>query len=153
MQLDMMENDMSHLKALKFIEVPKATGTDPVLARREQVIARLQDQKMLAADPAYEKIVTRTIKDANGAKRKVELRKRPRPAWRINANGAVVLTVPYGFKPIEFERGKAGIAVQSMDKLDGVFETLIAAVKAGELDQLLELQVKAKVERKSKRAA
>lgn len=53
----------------------------------------------------------------------------------INTNGSHVLFVRSGWKPIEFEKGKAAIAVPSLDKLPSVIETLIAAVRAGELDQ------------------
>jgi hypothetical protein len=61
--------------------------------------------------------------------------------------------VRFGFKPIEFEKGKAGIAVPSMDKLVTVIQTLIAAVRAGELDELLTSQSKARGASKTKRAA
>jgi hypothetical protein len=36
----------------------------------------------------------------------------------------------------QFEKGKAGIVVPSKDKLPAVIDTLIAAVRAGELDEL-----------------
>jgi hypothetical protein len=50
-------------------------------------------------------------------------------AWsRTDATGAVVLTVHYGAKPIEFERGKAAIAVGKKNKLIPMIETIIAAV-------------------------
>jgi hypothetical protein len=42
-----------------------------------------------------------------------------------------------GLKPIEFEKGKTAIAVPSLDKLPSVIDTLIAAIRAGELDQQL----------------
>ena len=42
-----------------------------------------------------------------------------------------MLTVKFGSKPVEFEKGKAGVIVQSKDKLSGVVDTLIAAVRAG----------------------
>jgi hypothetical protein len=38
-------------------------------------------------------------------------------------------------KPIEFEKGKPAIAVSSLDKLSSVIDTLITAVRNGELDQ------------------
>jgi hypothetical protein len=41
------------------------------------------------------------------------------------------------FRPIEFEKGKAAIAVPSIDKLPPVIDTVIAAVRAGELDEQL----------------
>ena len=43
------------------------------------------------------------------------------------------LTFKFGAKPIEFEKGKAGIVVSSKDKLPAVIDTLISAVRAGEL--------------------
>jgi len=38
---------------------------------------------------------------------------------------------------IEFEKGKAAIAVPSLDKLPSVIDTVIAAARNGELDQQL----------------
>ena len=46
------------------------------------------------------------------------------------------MSIKFGAKPIEFEKGKAGIAVPSKDKLPTVINTLIEAVRAGELDDL-----------------
>ena len=40
-------------------------------------------------------------------------------------------------KPVEFDKGKSGIAVASVEKLPGVIDTLIAAVRTGELDTRL----------------
>jgi hypothetical protein len=45
------------------------------------------------------------------------------------------LFVRSGLKAIEFEKGKPAIAVQSLDKLPSVIDTLITAVRNGELDQ------------------
>lgn len=45
--------------------------------------------------------------------------------------------VKLGGKPIEFEKGKAGIAAPSAEKLAHVINTVMAAVLAGELDQQL----------------
>ena len=42
-----------------------------------------------------------------------------------------------GLKAIEFEKGKAGITVGKMERLDGVISTLIEAARNGELDTLL----------------
>jgi hypothetical protein len=51
-------------------------------------------------------------------------------------SGQVVMSVKFGAKPIEFEKGKAGIVVGSKEKLPAVIDALIAAVRAGELDDL-----------------
>lgn len=48
-----------------------------------------------------------------------------------NATGNVVLTVKASLRALEFEKGKAGIAVGTIEKLDGVLVALIAATKDG----------------------
>jgi hypothetical protein len=63
------------------------------------------------------------------------------------------MSVRFGAKPIEFEKGKAGIVVTSKDKLPTVINTLIAAVRAGELDELFSQATKAGSIGKSRKAA
>jgi hypothetical protein len=77
------------------------------------------------------------VQAEDGTKQLIDVQRRLRPWWRVDANGATFLTVKYGFKAIEFEKGKAAIAVPTKDKLVGVIDTLIAAVRAGELDDVL----------------
>ena len=45
-------------------------------------------------------------------------------------------------KPIEFEKGKAAIAVGKKEKLIPTIETVIAAVEAGEFDEMISTQMK-----------
>lgn len=47
------------------------------------------------------------------------------------------MTVKLGSKRIEFEKGKAAIAVGTLEKLPNVIDVLIKAVRAGELDEQL----------------
>ena len=129
---------MAHLKSLNFTTVPKAQAANPVLVRRSKLIVQLENQKALAKDPTFAPTVTRTVKDTEGNRQRVQVQKPLRPNRRTDANGAIVLTVRYGFKTLEFEKGKAGIAVPSKEKLVGVIDTLIAAVRSGELDSILE---------------
>ena len=82
-----------------------------------------------------------------------ELKKRVRAWWRTDPTGAVVLTVRYGAKPIEFAPGKAAIAVGKKEKLIPTIETVIAAVEAGDLDAVLATMSKSAVMTKGKRAA
>jgi hypothetical protein len=62
--------------------------------------------------------------------------------WRQHPNGSYALFVRSGLKPIEFEKGKTAIAVPSLDKLPSVIDTLITAIRAGELDAQLGLSSK-----------
>jgi hypothetical protein len=57
--------------------------------------------------------------------------------WRQHPNGSYALFVRSGLKPIEFEKGKAAIAVPTLDKLPSVIDALITAVRNGELDEHL----------------
>lgn len=68
-------------------------------------------------------------------------------------NGQYVMSIKFGSRPVEFEKGKAGIAVPSKEKLPGVIDTLIAAVRAGELDEHLTQAAKTRTIGKAKRAA
>jgi hypothetical protein len=52
------------------------------------------------------------------------------------------MSIRVGSKPIEFEKGKAGVAVPTLDKLAGVIDTLIKAIQSGELDEQLTLSRK-----------
>jgi hypothetical protein len=65
----------------------------------------------------------------------------------------VVMSIKFGAKPVEFEKGKAGIVVGSKEKLPNVIDALIAAVRAGELDDLFSQAAKAGTIGKPKKAA
>jgi hypothetical protein len=76
-----------------------------------------------------------------------------RPWWKTDPSGQVVMSVKFGSKPIEFEKGKAGIVVGTKEKLPAVIDSLIAAVRAGELDELFGQAAKTSAVGKSKKAA
>lgn len=75
------------------------------------------------------------------------------PWWRAVPNGTYAFFVRAGYKPVEFDKGKAAIAVPSLDKLPGVIDTLITAVRNGELDQQLAEASKQATPKKSRKAA
>jgi hypothetical protein len=82
----------------------------------------------------------------------VEKQQRVLPWWRPLTNGSYAFFVRSGVKPIEFEKGKTAISVPSLEKLPPVIDTLIDAVKSGELDAQLEQSSK-RTTIKGKRAA
>jgi hypothetical protein len=144
---------MTQLKSLTFAALPRLTAADPVIQRRNKLIVRLQQQIALVQDPQFTLTRQKWITDEAGVKQLRKLKKRVRAWWRTDVTGAVVLTVRYGAKPIEFERGKAAIAVGKKEKLIPTIETVIAAVEAGELDTVLGQMSKSAVLTKGKRAA
>ena len=128
----MVDPDRSPLEGV--VEVDQA---EIPIHRRNKLIVRLQQQIALVQDPQFTLTRQKWIVDENGVKQLRELRKKVRAWWRTDPTGAVVLTVRYGSKPIEFEKGKSAIVVGKKDKLIPTIETVIAAVEAGELDGVL----------------
>jgi hypothetical protein len=126
---------MSALKSLTFTTLPKI-GANPTLDRRTNMIARLEEQKLLLNDPNYVR-TARTWVKKNGELTPIQRQHRVLPWWRVNADGSYVFFVRLGSKPIEFEKGKNAIAVPSLDKMPLVINILITAVRNGELDQQL----------------
>lgn len=122
------------LKSLNFTTLPPSSR-NPLDIRRAKTVARLEEQKLLLENPAYKRSVQRWVK-INGQKSLLEKQQRVYPWWRTGTNGFVFF-VRLGGKPVEFEKGKAGIAEPSLDKLPAMIDTLIAAVRNGELDEAL----------------
>jgi hypothetical protein len=141
---------MTQLKSLTFAALPKLTAADPVIWRRNKLIARLQQQVQLAQDPNFTLTRQKWIADESGVKQLRELRKKVRAWWRIDPTGAVVFTVRYGARVIEFSPGNAAIADGKKEKLIPTIETVIAGVEAGELDGVLAQMSKSAVLTKSR---
>jgi hypothetical protein len=142
---------MNTLKSLTFTTLP-THGGNPILDRRAKVIARLEEQKLILKDPNYTR-KSRTWVKKDGVRTAVEKQHKVPSWWRQHANGTYALFVRSGLKAIEFEKGKPAIAVQSLDKLPSVIDTLITAIRNGELDQQLGEASKQANPRKAKRAA
>jgi hypothetical protein len=123
------------LKSLNFVPLP-ASLRSAVDIRRAKLIERLEEQKKLLADPNYVRSYKRWVK-IDGTRSQVEKTQRVFPWWRPGPNGSFVFFIRLGGKPVEFEKGKAGIAAPNVEKLAGVIGTLASAVQNGELDGML----------------
>ena len=137
--------------SLTFTTLPKI-GANPTLDRRTNMIARLEEQKLLLNDPNYVR-TARTWVNKNGELTPIQRQQRVLPWWRVTADGSYVFFVRSGSKPIEFEKGKNAIAVPSLDKMPLVINILITAVRNGELDDQLAPARKPPIAVKSPRAA
>ena len=132
---------MSNMKSLSLIVAPTASSLSPKLRRRQNFIERLEEQQQLAKDPNFTITVRRWIKDAEGIKQPIEIKKRIKPWWRKDAAGSLYMVLRSGLKRLVLDKGMTAIAVGTPDKLECVISTLIAAAKAGELDGVLERSV------------
>jgi hypothetical protein len=147
----MMEDNMANtLKSLTFTTMPQVT-VNPVIDRRNRIIERLEEQKQLLGNPKYMRIVKERV-NKDGVKTIVEKQQKVQPWWRAASNGTYAFGIRAG-KLIEFEKGRTAVTAPSLDKLPAVIDTLIAAVKAGELDAQLESASKSIGARKAKKAA
>src|ERR1700744_6046550 len=142
---------MPALKSLSFTAIPKS-GNDPVHMRRAKFTARLEEQKLLLADPSHVRTVQRWTK-VNGERQATTKQQAVRPWWKTDPTGQVVMSIKFGARPIEFEKGKAGIVVGSREKLPAVIDPLSAAVRAGELDDLFSQAAKTGAVGKPRKAA
>jgi hypothetical protein len=133
------------LQALTFTTLP-TVNVNPVMDRRTRTIEKLEEQKLLLKDPKY----TRTIRvreEKDGVKATVEKAQRVLPWWRTAPNGFAFF-IKAGLKALEFQKGETAVAVASLDQLPKVIDTLIAAVRNGELDAQLTQAAKASARKK-----
>jgi hypothetical protein len=142
---------MPVLKSLSFTALPKS-GNDSVQTRRAKFVTKLEEQKLLLKDPNHVRTVQRWTK-VNGERQATTKQQAIRPWWKADPSGQVVMSIKFGAKPIEFEKGKAGIVVGSKEKLPAVIDALIAAVRAGELDDLFSQAAKTGAIGKPRKAA
>ena len=142
---------MPVLKSLSFAALPKP-ASDPSLIRREKLIGRLEEQKSLLDNPNLIRTTQRSVKE-NGEKRIVSKQHKVRPWWRADTAGHLFMSIRFGGRPVEFEKGKSAVSVPSKDKLPVVITTLIEAVRAGELDDVLAQASKGRGFLKGKKAA
>src|SRR3954452_12376670 len=80
--------------------------------------------------------IQRTVKEGD-EKRIVSKQQKVRPWWRTDSAGHLFMSIRMGGRVVEFEKGKSAVAVSSKDKLPNVITTLIEAIRAGELDDVL----------------
>jgi hypothetical protein len=142
---------MPILKSFSFTPLPKA-GNDPVQMRRTKFITKLEEQKLLLDDPNHVRTVQRWTK-VNGERQAATKQQAVRPWWKTDASGQLVMSIKFGSKAVEFEKGKAGIVVGSKEKLPAVIDALIGAIRAGELDDHFSQAAKTGGIGKSRKAA
>jgi hypothetical protein len=126
---------MPILNSLDFVAIQKTAG-DPTMVRRRRLASRLEEQKLLFQDPGYVRRTQRIVRE-NGSSQAVERVQKVRPWWSHDSAGDVVISVYLGSRALEFEKGKAAARVGATERLPEVIDELIAAVRQGELDQLL----------------
>ena len=128
---------MGYLNKLQLVQLKRREALPPVEHRRARLIARLTEQLALAEAQAQGKrlVVSKPAwtRDDDGYRIRTQRDRMVRPWWWSEGTG-LVLVVRYGARPLELATGRRAIAIAHLPMLPGALNTVIAAVKAGELD-------------------
>ena len=132
---------------MAFLNSHKLTLYEPInrnnslLKRRRKLIAKIDEQILLATDSNYRPTKIKWIQNEDGTERKLEIPKRLRRWWTEQLGGTILLTIRYGNKIIEIEKGKNAIELSSKTELEPTLQSIKKAVENGEFDRLLEEQL------------
>ena len=129
---------MSHLDKLKISRrvIPAARPRrkmDSVDYRRAKLISTIEEQIELARLAVQRQPLQLERKRGHQV-----VTVRPRIWWRLDSDGIVFTQVRYNKVALNLAGRGTSVEVGHLRKLPGVFKSVIKAVKAGELDQVLE---------------
>ena len=132
------------LSTLKLTAARKSRALPDVIKRRNKLLQKLAEQRELATALAqgqhYAPKRLRSLRDADTGTRVVrEVAVRIKPWFWTGEKGETLLAVNYGSRQIELQKGKTAVDVGAAGNLVTVLDTVIDAVKAGELDAAIEL--------------
>jgi hypothetical protein len=128
---------------LKLIAAKRPIQLSPVMARRNKVGQRLQQQILLATaiqeGTHYAPTKQRIVKDeATGESKTITVPKKLKEWWFATTDGKLVVQLRYGAKVVELAKGKSAVELAKAADLVPTLETLKAAVEEGTLDAQLE---------------
>ena len=133
----------SILSSLKLTVARKSQALPDVVKRRNKLLIKLGEQRMLAAameqGQHYSPTRLRTFKQVDtGARFIKEVSVRIKPWFWTGEKGETLLTVQYGSKQIELAKNKTAVEVGDFKNLCSVLDSVIAATRNGELDLQIE---------------
>ena len=133
----------SILNTLKLTAARKSRALPDVVKRRNKLLHKLTEQRELAIAFAqgqhYAPKRLRSMRDEQtGARVVKEVSVRIKPWFWTGEKGETLMAINYGSKQIELLKGKTAIDVGDTANLVTVLDTVISAVKNGELDVQIE---------------
>jgi hypothetical protein len=128
---------MNALAKLNFKTVTKTNARDPLIARREKLLAGLKEQKLVyaAALEGKDHRVERHKWMTNevGERVSVQTHRRVRP-WFFEQDGGWYVQCRYGARVIAADCTNNAVFVKTLKEVEPVLDAFIAAASAGELD-------------------
>ena len=133
---------MTVLSKLKLVSSKKERNVSPVVARRNKLAAKIEEQLLFATAQRDGEIyapkrLKNVIDKVTGERKTVEATKRIKEWYWTNSTGKIHLSIRYGSKTLEFSKGKNAIELSTGDELLATLTTLKEAVIAGELDEAI----------------
>jgi hypothetical protein len=128
---------MTHLAKLTFKTVDRSMKRDPIIARRDKLVAGLKEQKLVHA-AALKKEDHRVERDKwmsndMGERVLVKTHRRIRP-WFFEQDGGWYVQCRYGARVITADGTNNAVFVKSLADVAGVLDVFLNAAAAGELD-------------------
>ena len=133
---------MTILSKLKLVSSKKERNVSPVVARRNKLAAKIEEQLLFAtAQSDGEIYAPKRLKNVTdkvtGERKTIETTKRIKEWYWTNSTGKIYLSIRYGSKTLEFSKGKNAIELSTGDELLATLATLKEAVITGELDEAI----------------
>lgn len=137
---------MSYLSKLTVKSVKRNGAKDPIVQRREKLVAGIEEQLKVAEATLKGEIyeVRRKVwtKNEQGEKVLIERMRKVR-AWFFEQDGGWYVQCKYGSKPLALGKGNA-VFVKALADVEGALQTLYAAAAGGELDDAIGAALKSK---------
>ena len=111
---------MTVLNTLTFAKYSVPNNADPVIKRRNKLLGTIDEQILLATDDTYTPTKRVNTTDADCNTRTIDKPKRVKRWWSVQTDGKVLLTVRYGARAIEFQKGKDAIEVENIEALPAI---------------------------------
>jgi len=131
---------MTTLAKLNFKSVTRSTKRDPVLARRDKLVAGLKEQQLVHAaalkgeDHRIER--HKWMNNEQGERVLVKTNRRVRP-WFFEQDGGWYVQCRYGARVIAADGTNNAVFVKSLKDVGDVLAAFLSAATAGELDSVL----------------
>ena len=128
---------MTHLAKLTFKTVDRSVKRDPIIARRDKLVAGLKEQKLVhaAALKKQDHRVERHkwMTNEQGERVAVKAMRTVRP-WFFAQDGGWYVQCRYGARVIAADGTNNAVFVKSLDEVAAVLDAFLNAAAAGELD-------------------
>lgn len=128
---------MSHLAKLTIKSVLRQDTLDPVQARRNKLLAAIEEQLKVAESATHGKqhIVTvpRWSKNDQGERVRIEHQRVTRP-WFFAQDGGFYVQCKYGARPLALNKDGNAVFVKQLTDIPSVLQAFYAAAASGEFD-------------------